>query len=196
MAASLHRHDHAGRPLRRGQRPVRQHAAMAERIAVLRAADQRAGRAPTHCVRTGVPTERAVRIRAIAFARADVVQLVAGELLASLLALVVRRRGPLVVIAVSPAAWRRWRTALAGPIVVGAGGAGLVVYGVAVGAVAPIVIGGLAVGGAVVLRARAWRRHWISVRHRPERDEIVVSRVSAGFEADARALFAAAVHRR
>ena len=126
-----------------------------DRTAVLRGEDQRAGRAPTHCVRTGVPTERAVRVRALAFERADVLQLVAGDLLASLVALVLRRRGPLVVIAVSTTAWRQWRRALAVPLAAGAAGAGLVVVGFAGGAVPGIVIGLLLVAVAMVLRARA-----------------------------------------
>lgn len=169
---------------------------VAERIAVLRGADQRAGRAPTHCVRTGVPTQGAVRVRALAFDRADTVQLIAGDLLGSLVALVLRRRGPLAVIAVAPEAWRRWRRALTWSVAVGAAGAGLVAYGLVAGAAASIVVGVVVLGGAVVLRGRAARRHWIGVRYRADRDEIVVSRVSGPFEADARALFVATVHRR
>jgi hypothetical protein len=168
----------------------------AERTAVLRGDDQRAGRAPTHCVRTGVPTERAVRIRAVAFERADRLQLVVGDLLASVVALLLRRRGPVVVIAVSTPAWRQWRRALAVPLVVGAAGAGIAAVGIGTGGVPGIVIGAVLVAVAVVLRARAARRWWIGVRSRPDRDDIVVSRVSAGFDADARALFAAALRRR
>jgi hypothetical protein len=36
------------------------------RVAVLRGADQRAGRAPRHCVKTGQPTDGAVRVTAVA----------------------------------------------------------------------------------------------------------------------------------
>ena len=168
----------------------------AERVAVLRADDQRAGRAPTHCVRTGTPTQRAVRIRSVAFEHADVVQRVVGDLVASLLALVMRRRGPVVVIAVSTPAWRRWRRALAVAVVTGAAGAGLAAVGIVGGAVPAIVIGALLVVTAVVLRYRAARRWWITVRYRPGRDEIVVAPVAAEFDADARALFAAALRRR
>ena len=91
-----------GQRLRQRDAPRREVVSMtAERVAILRADDQRAGRSPTHCVRTGVPTTGAVRIRSIAFERADPLQLVVGDLVASLLALLLRRRGPVVVIAVS-----------------------------------------------------------------------------------------------
>jgi hypothetical protein len=38
-------------------------------------------------------------------------------------------------------------------------------------------------------------RYWVGVRYRPARDEVVVTRVSTGFDDDARRLFTRAVLR-
>ena len=164
-------------------------------VAVLRGDDQRAARSPRRCVKTGVPTDGATTVRAVALACADGLQVLAGSGLTRLLAAMLRRPTLDVVLAVSPLAWRRWQRALLVPIVVGAAGAALVVVGAATGATPSIVIGALLVVAAWLLRARAVVRWWVGVRYRPERDDVVVHRASAGFDDDARRLFARAVLR-
>ena len=165
------------------------------RIAVLRGADQRAGRSPRRCVKTGVPTDGATRVRAVAIERTDMLQVLLGTGLVRLAALVLRRPSLDVVLAVSPLAWRHWQRALIIAVTVGAAGAGLVAFGIATGAVPAIVFGALFLAGSWALRVRAVLRWWVGVRYRPARDEIVVSRVSAGFDDDARRLFTRAVLR-
>ena len=89
------------------------------RVAVLRGTDQRAGRAPRHCAKTGLPTDGAVRVKAPALRHADIAQLVLGSALTRLVAWVLRRRTFDTVIAVSPLAWQRWQRSLLVPAVVG-----------------------------------------------------------------------------
>jgi hypothetical protein len=146
-------------------------------------------------VKTGVPTDGATRVKAIAFERADLLQVLLGTGLVRLAAIVLRRPTLEVVIAVSPLAWRHWQRSLIIAVTVGAAGAGLVAFGLATGAVPAIVIGAIFLAASWVLRARAMLRDWVGVRYRPARDEVVVSRVSAGFDDDARRLFTRAVLR-
>jgi hypothetical protein len=160
---------------------------------VLRGADQRAVRSPRRCVKTGVPTDGATRVRAVAFERADVLQVLFGTGLVRLAAMVLRRPMLVVVIAVSPQAWRTWQRSLILAVAIGAAGAGLAAFGIATGAVPAIVFGAIFLVGSWALRARAVLRWWIGVRYRPTRDEVAVSRVSAGFDDDARRLFTRAV---
>ena len=160
---------------------------------MLRGADQRAGRSPRRCVKTGVPTDGATRVRAVAFERADVAQVLLGTGLARLAAMLLRRPTLDVVIAVSPQAWRTWQRSLIVAVTMGAAGAGLVAFGIATGAVPAIVFGAIFLVASWLLRARAVLRWWVGVRYRPTRDEVVVSRVSAGFDDDARRLFTRAV---
>src|SRR3954469_22510598 len=96
------------------------HIGAVDRVAVLRGADQRAGRAPRRCVTTGVPTDGAVRVAAVDLRRAELVQLLFGFAVTRLLAAVRRRRAFVAVVAVSPEAWKRWRRALLAPVIVAA----------------------------------------------------------------------------
>ncbi len=162
---------------------------------MLRGADQRAGRSPQKCVKTGVPTDGATQVKAVTFDRVDVLQVLLGTGLVRLAAIVLRRPTLDVVIAVSPLAWRHWQRSLIVAVTVGAAGAGLIAFGIAVGAVPAIVFGALFLVVSWLLRARAVVRWWVGVRYRPARDEVVVSRVSAGFDDDARRLFTRAVLR-
>ncbi len=163
------------------------------RVAVLRGADQRAGRSPRRCVKTGDPTDGATHVRAVALDRAGALQVLLGSGLTRLAAVALRRPSMDVVVAVSPLAWRRWQRALMVPITIGAAGAGLVVVGIATGAAPAIVFGAVFLVGSWLLRMRAARRWWVGVRYRPDRDEVVVSRVSAGFDDGARDLFVRSV---
>jgi hypothetical protein len=156
---------------------------------VLRGVDQRAGRAPRRCAKTGGPTDGATHVRAVGLTHASLVQLLAGTASARLVAAVLRRPTLDVVIPVSPLAWRRWQRSLLGALTLGAAGAGVLTFGLATGAVPGVVLGSLVLVGSWVLRVRAAHHWWVGVRFRAERDEIVVTRVSGGFDADARALF-------
>ena len=146
-------------------------------------------------MKTGVPTDGATHVRAVAVDRADILQVVLGTGLVRLAAILLRRQTVDVVVAVSPLAWRHWQRSLITAVTVGAAGAGLIAFGIAAGAVPAIVFGAIFLAGSWALRARAVVRWWIGVRYRPARDEIVVSRVSAGFDDDARRLFTRAVLR-
>jgi hypothetical protein len=146
-------------------------------------------------VKTGVPTDSATRGRAVAFERADVLQVLLGTGLVRLAAIVLRRPTLDVVVAVSPLAWRHWQRSLIVAVTLGAAGAGLIAFGIATGAVPAIVFGAIFLAASWALRVRATVRWWIGVRYRPARDEVIVSRVSAGFDDDARRLFTRAVLR-
>jgi hypothetical protein len=146
-------------------------------------------------VKTGVPTDGATRVKAVALERADLLQVVLGTGLVRLAAIVLRRPTLDVVIAVSPLAWRHWQRSLIIAVTVGAAGAGLVAFGIATGAVPAIVFGAIFLAASWVLRSRAVLRYWVGVRYRPARDEVVVTRVSTGFDDDARRLFTRAVLR-
>ena len=165
------------------------------RVAVLRGADQRAGRSPRRCVKSGVPTDSATRVRAVAFERADLGQTLVGSGLVRLAAMVLRRESLDVVISVAPHAWRTWQRSLVIAVTIGAAGAGLLAFGIGTGATPAIVFGAIFVVVAWVVRVRAVLRWWIGVRYRPARDEVVVTRASAGFDEDARRLFTQAVLR-
>jgi hypothetical protein len=164
-----------------------------ERLAVLRGADQRAGRAPRRCVKTGVPTDGAVRVAAVDLRRAELAQLVVGFAVTRLLAAVRRRRVFVAVVAVSPEWWKRWRRALLLPVVVAAIGLAFVFVGAVDGAVPAIVIGVLILLAAGAWRARVAKLLWFGARYRPERDEIVIARASTGFDEDARRLYVRAI---
>ena len=146
-------------------------------------------------MKTGVPTDGATRVRAVAFDHADRLQVVVGTGIVRLAAIAVRRPALDVVVAVSPPAWRRWQRALIVAVTVGAAGAGLVAFGAATGAVPAIAFGVIFLAVSWALRARAVLRWWVGVRYRPAPDDVVVSRVSAGFDDDARRLFTRAVLR-
>jgi len=165
------------------------------RVAVLRGADQRAGRSPLRCVKTGEPTDGATHMRAVALDRAGLVQVLAGYGVARLATAALSRPSLDVVLAVSPLAWRRWQRALLVAITIGAAGAGLVAFGVAAAAVPAISLGAVMLAGSWVLRARAAHHWWVGVRFRPEHDEVILSRVSSGFDDDARRLFTRSVAR-
>ena len=134
-------------------------------------------------------------MRAVAFDRADILQVVLGTGLVRLAAMVLRRPTLDVVVAVSPLAWRHWQRSLIIAVTLGSAGAGLVAFGIATGAVPAIVFGAIFLAASWALRVRAMLRWWVGVRYRPARDEVVVSRVSAGFDDDARRLFTRAVLR-
>ena len=83
-----------------------------ETRAALREVDQRQGRSPAVCVKTGVPTDRATRVRATALAHAERWEVAIGSTLTVLTARLLRQPTSQVVLAVAEEPWRRWRRRL------------------------------------------------------------------------------------
>jgi len=79
--------------------------------------------------------------------------------------------------------------------VLSAASVGVIAAGVLRGAGALVIVGVVGVIVGALLRARAGWRQWVGVRYRPQRDDVIVSRVSARFDEDARRLFTNAVRR-
>lgn len=163
--------------------------------AVLREIDQSRGRSPAVCVKTAERTDRAVRARAVAMRSAPAVEMLAGAALLRLAAAVLRRPATTIVLAVSPAAWTRWRRRLLAAVTVGAAGAGVLVAGVLRGDA------GLAVGGSAVaavgwwLRVRAWLACWVASWFHAEEAEILVARVHPAFADEARRIYLSSIVR-
>jgi len=151
--------------------------------AALRTADQRRGRLPTRCVKTGAPTDGAVHTWAVERRRADVLWLVLGPVLR------VGGRSERIVLPLAPAAWSALRRGLGAAVVVAGLGAGALGLGLVQGDPGLVVLGSLLLVGAWVVRALVLWRRWVGVVLRPDGKEIALSRVSPEFGEEARALF-------
>jgi hypothetical protein len=168
---------------------------MGERRAVLREVDQRHDRAPTVCVRSGQPTDGAIRVRATALEHAAAWEATAGTTLTRLVARLRRRPTVPVVLPVAPAVWRRWRHRLGRAVAVTTAGIGLLVAGVVGGQ------GGLIVLGVVLgvlgwwLRRRAWVGSWVGLAFRPDTGDILVTRTHPAFDDEARRLYVSSIRR-
>jgi hypothetical protein len=146
-------------------------------------ADQRRGRLPTRCVKTGVATDGAVHTWAVERGRADVLWLVLGPVLR------LGSRSERVALPLAPAAWSSLRRGLGAAVVVAGLGAGALGLGLVQGDPALAVLGSALLVGAWALRALVLWRRWVGVVLRPGGEEIALSRVSPGFADAARALF-------
>ena len=162
--------------------------------AALRMADQRRGRVPDRCVKSGARTDGAVHAWAVEVGRADVLWLALGPLLRPIAALV-RRRSERIVLPLSPSAWSALRAGLRWAVLAAGLGAGALVLGVAQGDAALGVLGGALLVGAWVVRAVVLHRRWVGVVLRPGGQEVAVTRVSTGFAASAEALFLGSLRR-
>jgi hypothetical protein len=156
--------------------------------AALRMADQRRGRVPRRCVRTGVSTDGAVHASAVQVARADVLWLAFGPLLRPVAA-VAGRPAVRVVLPLSPAAWSTLRAGLRWAVVVAGLGGGALALGVVQSDAALVVTGLVLLAVAWLLRALVLWRRWVGLVLRPGGDDVAVSRVDPGFGEEARALF-------
>lgn len=157
------------------------------RRSVLRVDDQRAGRLPTACVMSGVETDTAVRVRAVAWSGARWLMFVPGLTLA--LGTLGRRPHFAVALPVSAAVWTRWRhRAVAGQAAV-TFGIVLVVVSVIGRQLPPGVLGLLVFVGGFGLWARAHRNWWVTCRYDTVAETIVVEPTHARFDDQARALF-------
>ena len=156
--------------------------------AALRMADQRRGRLPDRCVKTGAPTDGAVHAWAVEAARADVLWLVLGPLL-RLVAGVARRRSERIVLPLSAPAWSSLRAGLRWAVVAAGLGAGALVLGAVRADAALVVLGAVLLLIAWAVRAFVLWRRWVGLVLRPGGEEVALTRVSPGFGVAAKALF-------
>jgi hypothetical protein len=162
---------------------------------VLRVVDQRRGRAPDVCVKTGVPTDRAARARTASWAHAARWETAVGSTLAWLIGVALRRPATVVVVAVSTVAWRRWRQRLGIAVMVTTLGIGVIVIGVASAAPAGAVLGVLLAATGWCLRVRAARAWWVGLSFRADDGDVVVTRVHAAFAEEARQIYVDSIRR-
>ena len=165
----------------------RRRVRLVEGRAALRTADQRRGRVPDRCVKTGTPTDRAVHAWAVELRRADVLWLLLGPVLR------LGRRSERVVLPLAPAAWTSIRRGLGAAVVVAGLGTGALGLGLVQGDPGLVVLGALLLAGAWALRALVLWRRWVGVVLRPGGAEVAVSRVSPEFGDAARKLFVGSV---
>lgn len=132
------------------------------------------------CVKSGEPTQAAVRVTAIAMANADKWQLWLGPL-AILLARLRHTPAFQVILPVSPRTWswvtrgRMWSVLAAGV------GAALMVVSVHNGGAHTLVASWLFLVPAWLIRARTYWRRWVGVEYRPDRLDIRLTRVHPKF---------------
>ena len=155
--------------------------------AALRTADQRRGRLPTRCVKTGAPTDGAVHAWAVERRRADVLWVLLGPVLR------VGSRSERIVLPLAPPAWSSLRRGLGAAVVVGGLGAGALGFGLVQGDPGLVVLGSVLLVGAWAVRALVLWRRWVGVVLRPGGEEVALSRVSPEFGEAARALFVGSV---
>jgi hypothetical protein len=165
-------------------------------VAVLLVADQRRGRAPEHCVKTGQATTSATKATAVDLPGAPWWQLIVGSAVTRLIAVVLRRPRLTVVVNITETAWKVWRWRVLLSVVFSALGLAAIAGGLIGGRT------GFVVFGALVLVAtwlwRAWMAWcwWFGLRLRTDDGHVLVHRASSAFDADARQLFVAAQRRR
>jgi hypothetical protein len=163
---------------------------------VLLVADQRRGRAPDHCVKTGQATSSATRATAVDLPGAQWWQLIIGSVLTRLVAVVLRRPRLSVAINVTPTAWSVWRWRVLVAVVLATGGAGFALAGLVGGRTGLVVLGSIVVVASWLWRAWMARTWWFGLRLRDGDGHVLVHRASAAFDADARKLFVDAQRRR
>lgn len=156
---------------------------------VLLVSDQQANRAPTACAKTGEVTDRLAPARAVALKRATRWDLALGTTLTRLLAAAIHRPSTPVAIPLSERVWKGGRSRLLTGVTVTALGLGALVAGVLGAGAAPIVLGVLLAVLGWWLRLRAARMWWVGLTYRPDRGEILVTRVHESFASQARLLY-------
>jgi hypothetical protein len=164
-------------------------AAAGRTVAVLRESDQRAGRIPQACVRTGQRTDGAVTQRVVALQRFELWTLILGSVLAYRLGALLGRTTSTVVLPVTPNAYRSWRKRLTRCVLASSAGVALLVVGAVQHTTGIAVLGVVLAVGGWNLRARWWVKWWVGLEYRPGAGHILVSRVHRGFDAEARELF-------
>ena len=162
--------------------------------AALRTADLRRGRVPDRCVKLGTITDGAVHAWAVGFSRADVLWAVLGPIFRPI-ARLVRRPAERVVVPLSSPAWASLRAGLRWAVVIAGLGGGALVLGVTQADAGLLVLGGVLLLAAWLIRGAVLWRRWVGLVLRPGGDEVVLTRVHPDFAEAARALFIGSVLR-
>jgi len=163
------------------------------RRAVLLVSDQQRNVLPSVCVKSGEPTNAAIRVRAVGSTRAESFQLVIGQSATAMLFRLLRRRVETVALPVTDRSWRLWRSRLTVAVLLAAVGSALVLVGLLRSVTGMVVVGVLVFAAGWVKRVRAWNNAWVGVELRPARGEIVVSRVHSTFDTEAAAMYSRAM---
>jgi hypothetical protein len=163
------------------------------RRAVLSSTDQKRNVLPSVCVKSGVSTDGAIVVRAVDSEHAEAFTIGIGQAATVALFRLLRRPTAPVAVTVSVASWRLWKSRLTVAVVVSTVGFGLALVGVLRGITGLVVVGLIVLALGWVNRVRAWHNAWIGIRYRATKGEFVVSRVHSAFDAEAKALYSAAV---
>lgn len=163
------------------------------RRAVLLLSDQQRNVLPSVCVKSGEPTNAAIRVRVVASTHAELFATAIGQAATVALFRVLRRRVETVSVPVSEGSWRLWRSRLTVAVLLSTIGSALALVGLLRGITGMVVIGLLVLSAGWLNRVRAWNNAWISVELRPARGELVVSRVHSTFDVEAKAMYSRAM---
>ena len=163
------------------------------RRAVLLISDQQRNVLPSVCVKSGEPTNAAMRVHAVDSRHVELFATAIGQVATVALLRVLRRRVEMVALPVSERAWRLWRSRLTVSVSLSAVGSGLVLVGVVRGITGMLVLGVLILAGGWLNRVRAWNNAWVGVELRAARGEIVVYRVHSTFDIEAKAMYSRAM---
>jgi len=160
---------------------------------VLLISDQQRNVLPSVCVKSGEPTDAAIRVRAVDSPHAELFTAAIGQAATVALLRVLRRRVETVSLPVSEASWRLWRGRLAVSVLLSAIGSALALVGLLRGITGMLVVGVLILGGGWLNRVRAWNNAWVGVELRAARGEVVVSRVHSTFDVEAKVMYSRAM---
>jgi hypothetical protein len=163
------------------------------RRAVMLLEQERRNIMPTVCVKSGVRTDGAMRVRAIETRHVDAWTIAIGTTLTALVLRLARRRVEQVSIPVSEAVWRTWRSRLSISVLLVSIGLPFLLIGIVRGLPGLIALGAITTVAGWLNRVRAWHNAWIGVELRPRQGEVVVSRVHSGFDEQARRLYTKAL---
>lgn len=159
-------------------------------IAVLRAADQRAQRSPTVCVRSGRPTAFATTSTVVALRGGRWWEVLVGHALTDLIGRLARHPRLEVVLAVDEPFWRQWRARLTFAVAIAAAGCGIALVGLVAGTGVFVGFGVFLLVAGWFLRVRALLQCWVSLDYDAAKGFVRVFRAHSAFDQAARALFA------
>ena len=164
--------------------------------AVLREADQREGRTPHVCMKTGQKTDRAIQARAADFGTASAAwERVAGSRLTIFLARLWRRPVTPLVLPIAEAAWKQWRARLGRVVAINAFALGVFAIAVIRWELGYVLLGSIVAALGWRMRVRAWRECWVGLEFRSESGDIVISRVHPAFAEEAKQLYVGSIWR-